>query len=241
MAIAAHPDDIERWCAGALARTIEAGATVRLLRKGPRAKVSRQNEWAIDTTTPAGRLCRDDVRPAQAAFEQAFVGLIRERSPEASTIWSVAGLLPRHGERLSRRPFRAPHHTISVSGLIGGGSPRTRALRLHAGQEFQTSKDCAMASEQQSTERLLDLLDGSLILVTFRKTAGRAPSCSRHPRERRRRGELRRQGRVENFFERDVERVSKRRALLGRRPTVAAFQTSVAQVVRELINDNSRV
>src|SRR5256885_16575935 len=31
VAIAAHPDDIERWCAGTLARTIEAGATVRLL------------------------------------------------------------------------------------------------------------------------------------------------------------------------------------------------------------------
>ena len=42
---------------------------------------------------------------------------------EASTIWSVAGLLPRHGELMTRRPFRAPHHTISVSGLIGGGAP----------------------------------------------------------------------------------------------------------------------
>ncbi len=31
MAIAAHPDDIERWCAGTLTRTIEAGGTVRLL------------------------------------------------------------------------------------------------------------------------------------------------------------------------------------------------------------------
>jgi LmbE family N-acetylglucosaminyl deacetylase len=31
MAIAAHPDDIERWCAGTLARTSDAGATVRLL------------------------------------------------------------------------------------------------------------------------------------------------------------------------------------------------------------------
>src|SRR5256885_12814339 len=31
VAIAAHPDDIERWCAGTLARSIEAGATVRLL------------------------------------------------------------------------------------------------------------------------------------------------------------------------------------------------------------------
>ena len=41
---------------------------------------------------------------------------------EVSTIWSVAGLLGRHG-LLATRPFRAPHHTISVSGLIGGGSP----------------------------------------------------------------------------------------------------------------------
>src|SRR5207237_1395864 len=39
------------------------------------------------------------------------------------TIWSVAGLLRRRGALVDARPFRAPHHTISVSGLIGGGSP----------------------------------------------------------------------------------------------------------------------
>ena len=31
MAVAAHPDDIERWCAGTLARAIDRGARVRLL------------------------------------------------------------------------------------------------------------------------------------------------------------------------------------------------------------------
>lgn len=31
MAIAAHPDDIESWCAGTLARAVDAGATARLL------------------------------------------------------------------------------------------------------------------------------------------------------------------------------------------------------------------
>jgi magnesium chelatase family protein len=42
---------------------------------------------------------------------------------EVSTIWSVAGLLAPQGGLVRTRPFRAPHHTISVSGLIGGGSP----------------------------------------------------------------------------------------------------------------------
>lgn len=31
MAVAAHPDDIERWCAGTLAQAIDMGAAVRLL------------------------------------------------------------------------------------------------------------------------------------------------------------------------------------------------------------------
>jgi magnesium chelatase family protein len=45
-----------------------------------------------------------------------------EEMIEASTIWSVAGLLPRSTGLLHHRPFRAPHHTISISGLVGGGS-----------------------------------------------------------------------------------------------------------------------
>ena len=49
--------------------------------------------------------------------------LTRDEVIETSTIWSVAGLLPRSGALMCRRPFRAPHHTISVSGLIGGGGP----------------------------------------------------------------------------------------------------------------------
>src|SRR5262245_44531400 len=42
---------------------------------------------------------------------------------DVSTIWSVAGLLSNHTALVRRRPFRAPHHTISVAGLVGGGSP----------------------------------------------------------------------------------------------------------------------
>ena len=48
--------------------------------------------------------------------------LTPEETIEVSAIWSVGGLL-RGAALLHARPFRAPHHTISVSGLIGGGSP----------------------------------------------------------------------------------------------------------------------
>lgn len=38
-------------------------------------------------------------------------------------IHSVAGVLPAESGLLTRRPFRAPHHTISTAGLAGGGTP----------------------------------------------------------------------------------------------------------------------
>jgi magnesium chelatase family protein len=49
--------------------------------------------------------------------------LTMDETVEASAIWSVAGLLGPGAGLVRARPFRAPHHTISVSGLIGGGNP----------------------------------------------------------------------------------------------------------------------
>jgi magnesium chelatase family protein len=43
-------------------------------------------------------------------------------SIETTKIHSVAGVLPPGSGLIGRRPFRAPHHTISNAGLVGGGS-----------------------------------------------------------------------------------------------------------------------
>jgi magnesium chelatase family protein len=46
-----------------------------------------------------------------------------EEALEATSIWSIAGRLKPGQGLLAEPPFRAPHHTISVPGLIGGGNP----------------------------------------------------------------------------------------------------------------------
>ena len=47
--------------------------------------------------------------------------MTREEALEVTKIYSVAGLFKAE-EIIRERPFRSPHHTISMAGLIGGGS-----------------------------------------------------------------------------------------------------------------------
>jgi len=57
---------------------------------------------------------------------------------EVTKIHSVAGQFPAGGGLLTRRPFRAPHHTISDAGMSGGGPhPRPGEVSLaHRGVLF---------------------------------------------------------------------------------------------------------
>ena len=64
--------------------------------------------------------------------------LREDEALEVIAIHSVAGLLDRDGVDRGVRPFRAPHHTISSAGLVGGGSsPRPGEVSLaHHGVLF---------------------------------------------------------------------------------------------------------
>jgi magnesium chelatase family protein len=89
--------------------------------------------------------------------------MTREEAIEATTVHSVAGLL-NDGPMVTQRPFRAPHHTCSTAGLIGGGSPpRPGEVSLaHNGVLFL---DELPEFRRQSLEALRQPLEGGSVTV----------------------------------------------------------------------------
>lgn len=96
-----------------------------------------------------------------------------EESLEASTIHSVAGQIPAGQARITTRPFRAPHHTVSDAGLIGGGSvPRPGEASLaHHGvlflDELPEFRRSALESLRQPLEDARIHLGRARFTVTY--------------------------------------------------------------------------
>ena len=90
--------------------------------------------------------------------------LSAEESIETTRIYSAMGRLPPGQPLLATRPFRAPHHTITNAGLVGGGShaharrnqprPQRRAVSRRAArvQPHARSK-CSASRSKTATSR----------------------------------------------------------------------------------------
>jgi len=72
-----------------------------------------------------------------ARIPSILPALERSEALECTRIHSIAGLRPADGGIVDRRPFRAPHHSVSSAGLLGGSTLRPGEVTLaHHGVLF---------------------------------------------------------------------------------------------------------
>lgn len=97
--------------------------------------------------------------------------LLEDEALEVSAIHSVAGTLPPGLGLLQERPFRAPHHSASDAGILGGGyPPRPGELSLaHHGVLFLDELPEFRRSTLEALRQPLE--DGSLVVARVRSRA----------------------------------------------------------------------
>lgn len=98
-----------------------------------------------------------------------------EEKLETTKIYSIAGAIPKGKALISKRPFRAPHHTISAQGLAGGGTvPKPGEISLaHNGVIFM---DEFPEFDRRSKEALRQPLEDGEITISRTSSSVSYPS-----------------------------------------------------------------
>jgi LmbE family N-acetylglucosaminyl deacetylase len=143
MVIAAHPDDIESWCAGTLACAIDSGATVRLL------LVTSGDKGSNDPgATPQAVAAQREVEAQAAAQELGIAEVVFLREPDGEVENTL--LLRRELVRWIRRwrphvlfthdpehpfpPYISHRHRARCAGCrLSAGARQVDLCRAHSG------------------------------------------------------------------------------------------------------------
>jgi magnesium chelatase family protein len=92
--------------------------------------------------------------------------LSREESLEATQLHSVAGLLGAARGLLRARPFRAPHHSVSTVGLLGGGSTSVRPGEVSLAHHGVLFLDELTEFRRDAVEGLRQPLEDGRVVIT---------------------------------------------------------------------------
>jgi magnesium chelatase family protein len=92
--------------------------------------------------------------------------LAREESLEATQLHSVAGLLGSSRGLLRARPFRAPHHSVSTVGLLGGGSTYVRPGEVSLAHHGVLFLDELTEYRRDAVEGLRQPLEDGRVVIT---------------------------------------------------------------------------
>jgi magnesium chelatase family protein len=92
--------------------------------------------------------------------------LSREESLEATQLHSVAGLLGASRGLLRARPFRAPHHSVSTVGLLGGGSTSVRPGEVSLAHHGVLFLDELTEFRRDAVEGLRQPLEDGRVVIT---------------------------------------------------------------------------
>jgi hypothetical protein len=127
--------------------------TRRRVRSAPSGARFLRRRWsgrakrALEVAAAGGTQSRDvrSARCRKTMLARRLPGILPELSEaeslEVIAIQSVAGVLPSSVPAICPAAFRAPHHSISAAGLIGGGShprPGEVSLAHHGSDSFST-------------------------------------------------------------------------------------------------------
>ncbi len=98
-----------------------------------------------------------------------------EEAIDCTAIHSVAGLLPNDRGVITERPFRAPHHSVSEAGLVGGGDvPRPGEVSLaHHGVLFL---DELAEFRRSALEALRQPLEDGFVNIARARARARFPA-----------------------------------------------------------------